>query len=169
MMPGLHGRSSLSNGSSTQHTAQWAQKVPKSHTTGSEGKESSPPFTGAKTTASTISLGGAKTYPLPYHPTPPPTPPNSSAKQLPPDRSHLSGGRPAHQGLSNGKADSGASIHQSLQSTSDPQLAQSQFLSRLELMERELSEVKERLDTEREQFVQKLLEISELSLTADVP
>ena len=103
---------------------------------------------------------------------------NGSMHHLPsqPNQPPPTGGHPTHQGnLSNGKTDSGTAtaslsiLHQPLQSSSNPQLVQSEFLSRLELMEQELTDVRERLDTERDQFLQKLQEIGKMSLTVDVP
>ena len=67
------------------------------------------------------------------------------------------------EGLSNGNIDSGV-LRQPL--SSDPQYVQSQLLLRVEVMEKELAVVRERLDTERGQFVQKLQEMGELLLTA---
>ena len=192
----LHGRSN----SASAGTQQWANRVQKTHTASSEGRESSPPYAATKTGAPSSSLGGTKIYPLPYHPTPPPAPPTSGAKQHTPHSSYQSWGTSTqakgntgpfvsaqhktvawtasgnsvtdggskdeekHQeGLSNGNIDSGV-LRQPL--SSDPQHVQSQLLLRVEVMEKELAVVRERLDTERGQFVQKLQEMGELLLTA---
>lgn len=184
--PSLHGRSNSASAGSQQ----WANRVQRTHAAASEGRESSPPYAASKTGAPSSSLGGTKIYPLPYHPTPPPTAPTSGAKQHTPHSSYPSwgtstqakgnagpfvsaqnktvawaasgngvadGGRKEEEkhpeGLSNGKIDSGV-LRQPL--SSDPQPVQSQLLLRVEVMEKDLALVRERLDTEREQFLQKL-------------
>ena len=98
------------------------------------------------------------THPPPSHP--PPPLPKASDHPLP-SEGHLA----QRQALRNGETDSGTGptplsvLSQHLQSSSSPHHVQSHFLSRLELMEHELAEVRERLDTERVQFLQKLQEI----------
>lgn len=171
--PSLHRRSN----SASAGGQQWANRVQRTHAAGSVGRESSPPYAATKTSAPSSSLGGTKIYPLPYHPTPPPAPPTSGARQ----HTHSSWGTSTqakgnagqfvsaqreekHQeGLSNGKIDSDAAVlRQPL--SSDPQHVQSHLLLRLEVMEKELAQVRERLDTEREQFLQKLQGMGELLL-----
>ena len=110
--------------------------------------------------ASTI--GSQNLHSPPTHP-PPPLPSNGIHP------SELAGGKlqtgPNHQSsLSNDDPDGVpmSVLRQHLQSSSHPQHVQSHFLSRLELMEHEMTDLQERLNVERVQYTQRLQDMGEL-------